>query len=57
MVLQNEEKEEFEIEDAEVFLEELTPATNYELSVGLACGATIIWSKPIQFSTTEEEEK
>ncbi len=41
----------FEVEEAEVFLDELDPNTTYEIRVGTECGEEIIWSESIQFTT------
>ena len=47
----NEEKEEWEVEEAELYLEELESNTTYELRVGTECGEDIIWSATIEFTT------
>ena len=47
---------ELEIEENEIFLEELEPATNYEFIVGVACGEEAEFSEPGYFSTLEEGE-
>lgn len=45
----------FEVAEAEIFLENLLPNTNYSLSVGIPCGEAIIYSDIIEFSTLEDE--
>ena len=47
----------WEVEEAELFLDELAPNTNYELRVGIECGETIVWSEWIAFQTTGEDEE
>lgn len=49
-----EEKEEFEVEEAEVYLDDLEPNTTYEFRVGTECGEEIIWSELTQFTTKDE---
>lgn len=46
---------EWEVEEAELFLEDLNPGTEYSIRVGTVCGEDIQWSETIQFSTRSEE--
>ena len=51
-----EDKDIFEVEEAELFLEDLEEDTDYELRIGLECGEDFIaWSKIILFTTDMEE--
>ena len=43
----SEEQEVFEIEEPELFVDDIAEFTGYELSVGIECGEEILWSEPI----------
>jgi len=46
----------FEVEEAEVFLDELDPNTTYEIRIGIPCGEAINWSETIEVTTNEEND-
>ncbi|MEM6317394.1 MAG: discoidin domain-containing protein [Bacteroidota bacterium] len=48
------EKERLEVEEAEIYLDELEPDTDYEIRVGIMCGDEIIWGNFLSFTTNEE---
>ncbi|MEM9548523.1 MAG: T9SS type A sorting domain-containing protein [Bacteroidota bacterium] len=47
--------DDFDVEEPEVFLEDLEENTNYELRIGIVCGEDILWSETISFTTEMEK--
>ena len=53
MVEEDEETDIFDVDEAEVFLDDLEESTEYGLRVGVECGEdNVLWSEPIYFTTT-----
>ncbi len=51
---EEEEPLEFEVEEPELYLEDLTPFTEYELIIGIECGEDLAFSEPLFFFTDGE---